>query len=268
MSHATRGVVGTIADAVTIGTLAVTAATLVTGASAAQAVLAAFVCALCVALLATVVVRHARDGRAVRTADAIPAFGQAMTALAEATHRRVHDGSNDAFVAELRTALLHLAAAYGAATGASCVVTVKVMTYAEAHDRWGPAAETVCRSAERNVPPGIDWVEDNTDFVEIAEDGRPFFLCNDLPRARIERNYRNSRFTDAVVLENAYPYRSTIVWPVRPLATRGERDVIGFVCVDSHKTNVFDAPRDLTFGATFAASLYSGMWLMRTGSTT
>lgn len=67
MSHATRGVIGTVADTIAIGTLVVTAATLVTRAPAAQAVLAAFVCALCVALLATVVVRHARDGRAVRT---------------------------------------------------------------------------------------------------------------------------------------------------------------------------------------------------------
>lgn len=129
-------------------------------------------------------------------------------------------------------------------------------------------AETVCRSAERDIPPGIDWVEDNTDFFSITENGRSFFLCNDLPRARVERNYRNSRFSEAVVIEHVYPDRSTIVWPVRPPAMRGERDVIGFVCVDSDMTKVFDAPRDLAFGTTFASSLYSGMWLMGTGSTT
>lgn len=107
-----------------------------------------------------------------------------------------------------------------------------------------------------------DRAVDNTDFKNIIDDGDDFFFCNDLS-AEIVNGYKNSHW-DAPRLkqmaqDDSYPYRSTVVWPVRAKVGPAQAEawnVIGFLCVDSPNRGAFDAKLDTPFGQLIATAFY------------
>lgn len=111
-----------------------------------------------------------------------------------------------------------------------------------------------------------DWVSENTDFDKIMFSGADHFASNDLP-AEIMNGYRNSHWTPERLEEWArtgeYPYRSTIVWPVRgqidPSGPNQQWSAVGFLCVDSPDPDVFDLKLDVVAGELIAEALY-GVW--------
>jgi hypothetical protein len=261
-SRATRGVLGTVADALAVATFLAACAALVSGQPVSQAVLATFLCLLCAALLGLVLTSELQFGRRVRQSLAFPTFAQAIGSVAHATYALRSGGSPDAFVGTLEKALDRLADAYGNASGVPCRATVQ-MTYPpdEPHRRGDLGVRTVARSGGDNGRRrGVDWVNDNTDFRHVLDGHGTYFFCNDL-MAALSRGYRNSHFTEDDIRTGRLPYLATVVWPVRahpPDAAR-EWELIGFVCVDACHAGTFDEAVDVAPGAAFADALYPGL---------
>jgi hypothetical protein len=273
-SHVTRGVVGFLADAVTLIALVGAGIGLATRGSVSQAILATYVCLLATALLAVVLTGELTYGRRVRQSHAFPTFANAIGVLSRATHAVHAGGSAETFAVSLREAVGLLADAYGTAAGVPCRVTVKaIVRPSRRAGRDDLTVRTVCRSsgpARATSDTGVDWINDNTDFRHILRDGADHFFCNDLVAA-ISDGYRNSHFTEDVVARRRFPYRATIVWPVRGAVDDPDQwDLIGFVCVDSAQAGAFDPGVDVAPGAAFADALYSGLdtYLTAQGSST
>ncbi len=259
-----RESLGTVADLVGVGGFMLAVLAIAVSEGAVALLLAGFLCLLVIGLL----VRIVHLSRRARQSDALPRLVDAVEEISAATRNLLAGGTDDAFVTSVKIALGHLAEMYGIATSAPCRVTLKVVYQPPRRpDRRDFAVKTVCRSsgeAGGQSPSGIDWINDNTDFRKIFTGGQPLFFCNDLPS---EPGYRNSHLTDEMVAAGTYPYLATIVWPVRG---RGDRvsqvdrwDVIGFLCVDSTRSDVFDREIDVVPGEACAHALYSGLLRFR-----
>jgi len=171
----------------------------------------------------------------------------------------------DAFRRAVVAAAPHIAYAFCSVTESpECHVTVKQLF--SSNDRM--AVRTLVSTAERQVvlpPEHVDWVDTNTDFARILQGTKdPYYYSNDL-YAELSNGYRNSHFNDGL-LERAtsaddLPYAATMVWPIR---TSVEKDAqgrptwrtLGFLCVDSPKSHVFDRRLDAPIGAVLANALY------------
>jgi hypothetical protein len=164
----------------------------------------------------------------------------------------------------------HVAKAFTTITGAKCSCCIKVLTSRiDEHGVERLAADTVFRDTEslhaRPIadPRIIHWVEENSDFAYILErfhhGGQRYFLGNRLP---FKEGYRNTSFrqhdAESLSRKNAimrylqWPllYRSAIVAPICSLLEREKQRVVGFICVDSNRLNVFKRAFDvdLLFG--------------------
>lgn len=270
--RAMRGSLGAVADLIAVATFLGAATALATGTDVPRAFLALWVCALATGLLlwnvrlgARYARLAARFARRARRSDALPRLADAVDAVSHATRALLAGGDDAAFVLGVKDALGHLAEMYGIATGTPCRVTVKLVHAPPGHPDF--AVKTVCRSSGSpggRSRGGTDWVNDNTDFRLVLKEGYEHFFCNDLPAA-LGSDYRNSHFTDEVVAADEFPYRATIVWPVRGRVPDDPDswDVIGFVCVDTRRENAFDRGLDVAPGAAFCHTLYSGLLRLR-----
>lgn len=123
---------------------------------------------------------------------------------------------------------------------------------------------TFCRdtiTANNHRDEYIHPVISNTDFLELYLDiDKRFFFCNNIDVYK--GTYQNSSAQSGKKLS----YRSTIVWPIRRLVygqdggekaiLNQEQDIIGFLCVDSGRRNVFRSNYDIELGAIVADSLF------------
>ncbi len=153
----------------------------------------------------------------------------------------------------------HIAKAYTTITGAKCACCIKVLSWrTDGHGTKRLAADTAFRDTESlhsrpiGDPKIIHWVEENSDFVMILErfhhGGQRYFLGNRLP---FHYGYRNTSFKryghDSFSEERSIiryirwplPYRSTIVAPICSLRETAKDRVVGFLCIDSNRLNVF-----------------------------
>ena len=258
-----------VADVIGVVSFLIAVISFVSGDDIARTLLAGYLCALVTALLVWTGRTEARNARLTRRAsqaDALPRLVDTVDQISHATLGLLAGGADDAFVARVTIALGHLAEMYGIATGVPCRVTLKATYKPPRHPGRDLAVETVCRSsghAGGQSVTGIDWINDNTDFRKIFNEGAEIFFCNDLP-AEIPKGYRNSHFTDDVIASGSFPYRATIVWPVRGRLGDPTRDVdrwevIGFLCVDTLRTYTFDRELDVAPGEVCAHALYSGL---------
>lgn len=164
----------------------------------------------------------------------------------------------------------HVAKAFTTITGAKCACCIKVLSWrSDEHGAKRLVADTAFRDTEslhsRSIgdPQIIHWVEENSDFAMILEKfhhgGQRYFLGNRLP---FHYGYRNTSFkqygSDSFSEERAIiryirwplPYRSTIVAPICSLRETAKDRVVGFLCIDSNRLNVFKRffDIDLLFG--------------------
>jgi hypothetical protein len=277
-----RGTLGTVADSLAVITAITAAYALIAGKPVPQALLALVVSALALIFLYTsfrlqrlLVASEQKYARHVSDVSAMPLLADAAAHLAQAVvaveaNRRV-------FVLNLDNACRSLAELYGIATGTPCRVTV-LEVYAPHSERrpgdragnpdaTGVAARTLAASYPDRPPRDKpDWLEDNTDFDTLLRTSASYFLCNDLPR-EVGDGYENSHWDRAKIAEfrknDSWPYRSAIVWKIvgSPYSSSGdtERDLAGFLCVDSQHLGTFSKDFDVPTGQTFAHALYSGL---------
>jgi hypothetical protein len=222
--------------------------------------------------------RYARDARYAR---ATPNLHNAFHKLRDATVVRMLNPSNsEAFLSEVQRSATDFAMAFSTITGATCRVCVKQVqqrtprlshVHKEPLDLRQIAVFDLCRSTDitalQNVPSPADWVDDNSDFEELFVGSTSCFFANDLRELAHRGQYKNSHWTADTLQKQTYEYLSTIVWPIRrafrdPSAARelhaisSLHDLLGFLCVDSKKPDIFDRSTDYEIGAAYADTLY------------
>lgn len=233
-----------------------------------------YVCGVSAFLLARYV-RHERWGR---YAEGVQVMERAFRRLTEATDELNSGQSQDAraFLVALQGSLSAFAEAFTLVTGSNCRATLKELYLGEVSLPAKPGdapratqvlcAATVLRSELDSGPAVYDeapvLVEENSDFLEVFETGKPFF-SNDLEAAWRRGDYRNSHWTSDMRTSRTFPYRSAIVWPVRVDPRSNPRaapeKAIAFLCVDSQRRRAFVRLADVAFGGGYAHALYPAL---------
>lgn len=113
---------------------------------------------------------------------------------------------------------------------------------------------------------------DNTAFLTVlgkVEGLHPekYFFSNQLP---LEKNYKNSskrlwgqeeytddKSDDYKIQNWKLPYKSTIVTGIYPSSYKGERHLLGYICIDSYEMNAFDQEIDTKIFSGIADGLFN-----------
>jgi hypothetical protein len=197
----------------------------------------------------------------------------AYTSVAEASWNLFQgDRSQTTFRLHLQEALRYFAEAFLITTGYRCRASIKVIR--DPSNNANPndlEVATLCRDThdpeKARVEP--DRIVDNTDFKQIFREPRGFFICNDLPAARISKGYKNSHWNEQVIENESFEYRATIVWAIDRAAPdladgKDAREIIGFLCVDTLQTSAFHDTYDVALGAAFSQVLHLALHRYRT----
>lgn len=276
LADSPRGVIGLVADLIGIGTAVFVAVSLIVSEGVAAAIMASCLGGLAIVSLLTVwrleVALRRRD-QLRRTQErvglATPALAAAIGDLSRGhlALSAARAGADQAFVQHCEAACKAFASAMQSLTGAACRVTLQEVYVPENGPDDEASVKTIASSYGPRPPSqrAVDLVRDNTDFSTLFE-GAPVYLCNDLVE-EIASGYRNSHWTPERLAEwrrsGEYPYRSTVVWPLRELVQReGEEsswDFAGFLSVDSDEVGTFDLDTVQPLGEALAHSAYSGL---------
>jgi len=215
---------------------------------------------------------RAKVARARRWADGMRGVADAALTIAGLHRLGPSDGSRAA-LDRASQACTEFSKALSAMAGSTVRVTVKEIYVTET-----ASAELAVRTivfpsgavVARDAPE--DLVAENTDFREILAHRIDYFLSNNLLQ-ELKRGYRNSHWTRERLQTWArtgdYPYRSTLVWPVRGARIdQGQRspewETVGFLCADTPSRHAFDRQYDVSVGEIIARALY-GAWPLIAG---
>lgn len=209
-------------------------------------------------------------------------YGRALENLHMA-HHTLRDAAYSRYIARapeadwkllVEQSLGKFARSFSIASGASCHVTVKIVT--DTKNALGAAiwsadeleVDTYCRSVARpfQVRPNVqrNTIGHNTDFRYLfnAEANNRCWFHNDLLTLE---NYDNPHWPESPSVRNV-PYRSTMVWPIRKVLREGgaadpnDYYIHGFLTVDSSEPHIFVYERHFHLGAGFADHLLSVLW--------
>lgn len=258
-----------IATLVTVLTPIITVVPLITNrkSSVPATILSIYVCFLVIVLLALLMFQEVRYRREVPYAHAMVTARKAFTSLAAASWTILEgDRSEEAFLLHLKESLGFLAEAFMIITGNPCRASIKMTSAEVVGDSQNKDVDvevvTICRSSQEVEQPHLerDRIGNNTDFKQIFVENSEYFYCNDLP-AQLKLGYQNSHWDEKTIQSGAFTYRATIVWPIAhskksPNQAADRREIIGFLCVDTPATNVFNEVYDVALGAAFAQALH------------
>jgi hypothetical protein len=258
MTSRIGSVFGVVTPLVTVPVLIIAGNT-----SVPATILAIYVCVLSSVLIVLFIRQENRYLREMRYAGALLPMRKAFGEVANASWNLFHDDpSQDAFRLRLGESLRRFAEAFTLITGSQCRACIKLIQAPEnpanGHDM---LVSTLCRDHEGSDPPrhAPDRIADNTDFKQIFTEDMACFFCNDLP-AKLSQGYKNSHWDEHAIEIGKFDYRATIVWPIERGTRTGTHDVpreiIGFLCIDTLKTNSFHPTYDEALGAAFAQALY------------
>lgn len=159
-----------------------------------------------------------------------------------------------------------LAQAYTLLTGNSCRVSIAQLYVDhtksdEPHKAF--LIKIIFRSgAQEGLQPEMPQpVDGNSDFLRILQTQRPFFH-NDLGAAYIAHRYDNTKWNADMIQDGSFPYRSTIVWPIKSTEGRHRGSTIqpkqplAFLCVDTPRAGAFVESSDVPLGACYAHAIY------------
>lgn len=233
-------------------------------------VLAVYVCILATVLLILLLRQENRYIREARYAAATLPMWKAFSEVANASWMLFHgEGSQDAFRLRLRESLRRFAEAFTVVTGTQCRACIKLIHVPEDHaSPHSYVVSTLCRHEEEAEPPRHrpDQIGDNTDFMQIFTENKPTFFSNNLI-AQLKQGYRNSHWREEDVQNDRFDYVATIVWPIERGSTSSdqpsEREIVGFLCVDTLKAGAFVKTYDEALGASFARALFLAMYRFR-----
>ncbi len=173
----------------------------------------------------------------------------------------------------MKTALTSISEAFSIVAGVKCRVSIKVLGQNAVNQLY---VRTLTRDEvsqnqcdKRDLSEGKQHlVSQNTDFHLITEGLSDYFFAGNL---KDYPNYINTSKDkhDGLRGQNwSLPYKSTIVWPIRYVYNKNERDALegsshediyGFLTVDSSSKNVFVERYDVQMGAALADALFPVM---------
>lgn len=236
--------------------------------------------AMFAALWVWVIVGEFRHKRNLRYASAVPDWHQALHDLRDAAFLRTEgDQHSEALIEKLTESITAFGRAFNTVTGTTvnaCVKQLETHTTdpsrdedTRQHSMYDMFVTEVCRNKgstkwRSSDPNHRDWINRNTDFTIIFKQQNNHFFSNDLSK---EDPYDNSHFSSEMLKTKKYPYYSTIIWPIRKKildpevskrigASHEDEDLIGFLCIDSKRKNVFKYDFDFWMGAAYADILY------------
>jgi hypothetical protein len=173
----------------------------------------------------------------------------------------------------MKTVLTSISEAFSIVAGVKCRVSIKVLgqntdnqLYVRTLAR-DEVSQTQCDKRDLSES-NKHLVTKNTDFHLITEGLSDYFFEGDLEHYP---NYMNTSIDEHDGLRGqkwSLPYKSTIVWPIRYVFNRHERDdsqgncqedIYGFLTVDSSSKNAFSERYDVQMGATLADALFPVM---------
>jgi hypothetical protein len=268
-----------LSESVGLAGLLLAVAALVTSGSLAQTILAAALVVLsavaltmCYVLQGRLLLQERELGRKSRHADAAPLFANAAAAVSQAVTAAGDPATHGSFTELTGEVVRSVARAFEVAAGRPCRAALVELYSAPTGygSEVAPAVRAIARSHEversQRGTARLDWVGDNTDFFEIMNSGSSYYFNNDLPAA-VASGYRNSHWSEDMIKRKAYPYRATVVWPIRGLpsvaAMHPSPQLLGFLCVDSPREGTFDEVLDVPTGEVFAHAMYSALRLYR-----
>jgi hypothetical protein len=280
LSDSPRGLLGVLADLIGVCTAIFVTASLVMAKGVVPAILASCLAAISVVSLLIIwrlesALRRRDQAERIqeRVGSATPSVAAAIGDLSRG-HLALsaeRAGAAESFVQHCEAACKDFATAMHSLTGRACRVTLQEVYVPEEgpDDRY--SVKTVAGSYGPRPPTdrqGVDLVEDNTDFDALMK-GAEMYLCNDLVE-EISAGYRNSHWTPEKLAEwlrtGGYPYRATVVWPLREMVEAGGTarwDLAGFLSVDSGEVGTFDRDTVQPLGEALAHAAYSGFVLYR-----
>ena len=238
-----------------------------------EAIVVMWVCALLGGSLLLLYLQEVRYQRASRFAGASPSVREAFEKLRDASFTRlITPEATESAREDIKQAVTALATAFSVSAGATCRACVKQLRIpegAQGINTRNVEVVDLCRSG--NGAPTRktrDFVSDNSDFEDLFKREHDVFFANDLRDLTRRGQYKNSHWSAETIANKEYTYLSTIVWPISKKlndpssapkvgAISDVHDLLGFLCVDSLKTGVFDPETDVALGAAFASTLYA-----------
>lgn len=215
------------------------------------------------------IVQEYRYTRKARYAEATGSIHDALHSLRDAQYALQKDDRDGVVLERLRHSLAALSAAFTLIAGVRCRVCIKEVScetegQVTAHTM---SVTTLCRSETTPEPEPVadkDWVSDNTDFEDLFLGNAPrWFFDGNLPK---RPGYKNSHWSQETWAKKDFPYRSTIVWPIRKTLygvndsrknAEAAQDLLGFLCADSKARHAFSERYDAYLGAGLADAFYA-----------
>jgi len=221
-----------------------------------------------------------RYSRKARYAEATEAVHNALHAARDAYHYlewcRSPEKENIQFDEKrccdaLRIVLTAVSTAFSITSGTRCRATLKVIGQDENDDLYvvTKARDSVSHANCEHLDRGEGrrhLIKKNTDFHLIVEGKHNYFFCNNLQKYPDYLNTNYDEYSKTQKKPWPLPYRSTIVWPIRYVWTKEERDEHGeiscnddlyaFLTVDSSAPNAFNERHDFQMGAGLADALF------------
>jgi hypothetical protein len=181
----------------------------------------------------------------------------------------------------LTKVITSLANAFSLVTGThcrACIETLQIKNYSKEdfYKLTDPRervkylyADTFCRdsitstsNSEEEIDSNIHPVNNNTDFRELYVNAdMRFFYCKNTLKSNPP--YQST----AIVTDGKLPYKSILVWPIRKMVSSQDKpcvdmlnkkqDIIGYLCVDSARRDVFNEGYDVEMGAIIADSMFT-----------
>lgn len=256
-----RGVVGTTADVLAVlNPIVAIVAFVVAGQRFTEAVLAVTVSLMAIVFMVYAFRLQRRFAHESRRAQAMRELARCHGHLRDAVVR-LSDGDEMRFGQDFFYAAQVLAKSYSIATRSPCRVSVKDIEV-DGKDPEDSLLFTLCRSEsgerEDELPENVR-VRDNSDFLALMR-GEDVYFSHDLSE---EPGYANAHFTKQMK-PHEYPYRSTIIWPIKGPGPRGARTrILGFLCVDAEDPRTFIRELDVPIGRAVAHAMYASLSLYR-----
>ncbi|MCX5862134.1 MAG: hypothetical protein NTW27_08445 [Deltaproteobacteria bacterium] len=207
--------------------------------------------------------------RQTRYCQAFPHIHEAIHQLRDASFLLQTGEGINPVSDHIKSSLKSLAAAFTIITGETCRACIKQLycldQSIEKDIERNLVVTTLYRTPQQADPSDTDrdYVTDNSDFLALfTQPSERCFFSNNLCQLP---GYKNSHWTTDTYNRGAFPYLSTIVWPVRKVYEEAppglesyhpKQNLLGYCCIDCWKPGVFLIDWDFAVGAAYADALY------------
>ncbi len=220
-----------------------------------------YICALSAVLVTWFVIHQRR----ARYAEVPAVLEKSYRSIQEAADSGLFDHENvDLLERKIGDSLDALAQAFTLLTGNTCRICIAELYVDTSMSAPEEALQVrvIFRSGAQEglVAEAAQPVDGNSDFLRILQTQRPFFH-NDLGAAYELRKYENTKWNPQMIDDDSFPYRSTIVWPIKSSegrfrgASRMDQP-LAFLCVDTPKAGAFVQSSDIPLDACYAHAIY------------